>query len=355
MNEDRVPRKHGPACAADCKGLNKITAFDREADIRVGTVEANALATAAENLFVRIGLWSNCPLVRPDLYIDIRRHRYRDVRSCRMKTILHAAVTALVLSALGPVGARGQASPAEKPEAESSAAATLEKNLWSFRVSPYVWFARLSGDVGVGANLPVINVDADFSDIFESIDWFPPPVMVVGEVRYRRFAFVTDFIYLGLEEDHERTAGPESFAAEVDLNTTIWTFGGSFRAVETTPLTIDLLAGGRLWSVDAKGKLTGPLAVRQRSGNQTWVDPIIGIIGRIDLGNGFALQAEGDVGGFGATSDVDWQVLGKLQYAINETFAVEAGYRYLSVDHKNGGFLFDVALQGPIIGGSLQF
>jgi hypothetical protein len=213
----------------------------------------------------------------------------------------------------------------------------------------------MTGKVGVNQNLPVVDVDVGFRDIFESIDWLPPPVMVVGEVRYGRFAFVSDFIYLGLEADRERTVGPISLAAEAELDTVVWTFGGSFRALDAQPVTIDLLAGGRLWNVDAEGRLRGPLAVRQRSGNQTWVDPIIGITGRLDLGGGFALQAEGDVGGFGITSDLDWQVLGTIQYAINETFAAEVGYRYLAVDYEDGAFLFDVALHGPIVGGSFRF
>jgi len=73
------------------------------------------------------------------------------------------------------------------------------------------------------------------------------------------------------------------------------------------------------------------------------------------LGGGFALKAEGDVGGFGVGSDLDWQVLGALQYQVDDSLTLEAGYRYLAVDYDDDGFLFDVALQGPIIGGSIRF
>ena len=97
----------------------------------------------------------------------------------------------------------------------------------------------------------------------------------------------------------------------------------------------------------------GPFAARQRDGSETWVDPIIGISGRVELGSGFALQAEGDVGGFGLVADIDWQVLGTLQYAINDLITLDAGYRYLDFD--DGGLLFDVPLSGPIIGASIRF
>src|SRR6185312_11531206 len=124
--------------------------------------------------------------------------------------------------------------------------------------------------------------------------------------------------------------------------------------IEQDPVTLDLLVGGRLWNVDAKGTVTGFVA-RQRSGSQTWVDPIIGISGRVELGNGFALQAEGDVGGFGLVSDIDWQLLGTIQYQVADYLTLDAGYRYLAVDFDDGGFLFDVALSGPIIGASIRF
>jgi opacity protein-like surface antigen len=272
-----------------------------------------------------------------------------------MRAIVRAVIIALALGAAGPMGAHGQESPSQESQVQGTDAATTETSPWSFRASPYIWFAGMNGDVGVNENLPTIDVDVGFRDIFDAIDWFPPPVMLVGEVRYERFAFITDFVYLGLEGEDERTRGPVTVAAELELDTIIWTFAGSFRAVDSDRVSLDVLAGGRLWNLDAEGTLAGPLAVRQRSGSQTWVDPIIGIAGWVELGGGFALQAEGDVGGFGVASDIDWQLLGTLQYQVAESVALEAGYRYLAVDYDDGGFLFDMALHGPIIGGTFRF
>jgi opacity protein-like surface antigen len=273
-----------------------------------------------------------------------------------MKAIVRAAtITLAALCVLGPMAARGQESPSQQTKPQGSEAPTTERSPWSFLVSPYVWFAGMNGSVGVNENLPVIDVDVGFSDIFDAIDWFPPPVMFVGEVRYERFAVVTDFVYLGLEGEEERTRGPLSVGAELKLDTIIWTFAGSFRAIDSDRVSLDLLAGGRLWNLDAEGTLAGPLGVRQRSGSKTWVDPLVGIVGRLELGNGFAVQAQGDVGGFGVASDIGWQLLGTLQYRVAESVALEAGYRYLVVDYDDGGFLFDVAMHGPIIGASFRF
>jgi hypothetical protein len=94
----------------------------------------------------------------------------------------------------------------------------------------------------------------------------------VGEVRYDRFGVFTDFIFLGLDSNDEVTKGPVAVAADLELDTIVWTFGASYRAIESDRGSLGLLVGGRLWNVDARGSLVGPLAVRQRSGSKTWVD-----------------------------------------------------------------------------------
>jgi hypothetical protein len=250
------------------------------------------------------------------------------------------------------MGARGQESPSQQPQAQGTEAAATEDSPWSFRLTSYLWLAGLSGDVGAQGR--VADIDVSFGEIFDSIDWLPPPVMLAGEVRYGRFAFLTDFIYLGLEGDGA-SPGPLPLSAELDMQTVVWTFGGSYRVIQDDPVTLDLLAGARLWNLDAEVTVSGPGGpVGQGSDSKTWVDPIIGIAGQVRLGSNFALQAEGDVGGFGLNADIDWQVLGTLQYLLNDSITLEAGYRYLAVDYDDGGFLFDVAMHGPIIGGSFS-
>ena len=266
----------------------------------------------------------------------------------RKEFLIHAVLAALIFVP-GPQ-AFGQEATAEATQSAEPPA--WAKSPWSVQLTAYLWMASMSGDVGVGG-LPPAEIDVDFDEIFSHIDWFPPPIMLTGEVRYDRVAFLSDFIYIGLEGD--KTSSVLPLKAEADLKQMIWTFGGSYRVVEDSPITLDLLAGARLWMLDADLTLTSPLNVRQGGRSESWIDPIVGIAGQIKLGGGFALRAEGDVGGFGLGADLDWQVLGTLQYQLDESITLEAGYRYLSVDFDDGRFLYDVALQGPIIGGSFHF
>jgi hypothetical protein len=252
-----------------------------------------------------------------------------------------AAVVAGMAMICTPANSWGQDAP--NPEASG----------WSLSLSPYLWLAGLDGDIGV-AGLPPAEVESSFSDIFPHIDWFPPPLMLAGEVRYGRFAFITDFIYLGLEADGE-SPGPVPVSAEVDMKMVVWGFGGAYRALQDDTASVDLIAGGRLWSLKSDVTIAGPLAVRQGGGSQTWVDPIVGVALRTELGGGFAVRFLGDVGGFGVSSDVTWEILGTLQYELTDSMALEAGYRHLAVDFDDDGFVFDAALSGPIIGGTLRF
>ncbi len=269
----------------------------------------------------------------------------------RIASLGSAAVAAMVLLLVGPP-ACGQEQAADDSQSKNPPA--WAESPLSIKLSPYLWAASMSGDVGV-RGLPPAEIDVDFDEIFKNIDWFPPPIMLAAEVRYDRFGFLSDFIYLGLDADGA-SPGPLPLTADATLKTMIFTVGGSYRVLQSSAVDLDLLAGARLWMVDADLALTGPvIGTRQVGGSETWVDPIVGIATQIKLGGGFGFRAEGDVGGFGVGADLDWQVLGALQYQLNESITLEAGYRYLAVDYDRGGFVYDVAMQGPIIGGSIRF
>ncbi len=259
-------------------------------------------------------------------------------------------VAAILLSTTGLVFSASvhAADIAQPPVAEPVA-----DSGWTFAAAPYLWMAGIKGQIGVGGR-PPSDLDISFSEIFDALDWFPPPVMFVGEARNGRYAVFTDFIYLGTEAGGN-LSGPLGASVNVDMTNIIWTFGGSYRVLDNGTATLDVLAGGRLWYMSTDITLTAAPFTLQASGSKTWVDPIIGISGAVDLGNGFGLHGEADIGGFGAAADLDWQVVGALKYQYNQSVALELGYRYLDVNYDRNGFVFDVAMQGPIIGASFRF
>lgn len=223
---------------------------------------------------------------------------------------------------------------------------------WTFAFAPYIWAAGLKGEVATLPGLPPTEVDASFSDILENFDI---GFMGVGEIRKGRWAFFSDLVYVDLSAD-AATPGPFFSNVSIDAKTFIGTFAASYRAVATPNIHLDLQAGARVWSVETKLALgAGLLAARQREDSETWADPIIGLRARVELGSSFYLTGWGNIGGFGAASDLTWDVLGGIGYQWNDWLASVVGYRHLSVDYENDGFLFDVEQSGPVIGAVFRF
>lgn len=91
------------------------------------------------------------------------------------------------------------------------------------------------------------------------------------------------------------------------------------------------------------------------SASRDWVDPFIGFRGRCDLWKDWYLAARGDIGGFGVSSDLMWNLFGALGVQVNERTALEFGYRYLSIDYQSGDFAYDMAIKGPFVGARIDF
>jgi hypothetical protein len=223
---------------------------------------------------------------------------------------------------------------------------------WHFQLAPYVWLASLEGDIATLSGLPKVEVDAGFDDILDHTDL---AVMLAAEARYRRLGVFVDLAYMELSID-EGTPGP--FFSEVDLSTDTFfaTIAGFYRVVDEDRGGLDLFAGARVWYIDTVLEFEpGLLQGRRTSDDDTWVDPVLGARASFQLFGPFFASAGGDIGGFGAASDFTWQAIGTLDLVPWDWLAIRAGYRHVDVDYDHGGFVWDVAMSGPILGATLRF
>ena len=242
--------------------------------------------------------------------------------------------------------------PAVSARADDSAD-YLRRDDWSFNISPYVWAASLKGTAAAVPGLPDIKIDASFKDILENLDL---AAMALVEVRYRKFGAYADIVYTDISTESETPRQVLFDDIDVDSELFIGTFGGSYRALEGERGFVDLLAGARVWSVDTRLDINGGLLDDQEiEDNENWVDPVVGVKARFDLGRGFFLSGMGQVGGFGVASDLTWDVFGGVGYQFNDTISAFAGYRHLEVDYQHEAFKFDVELSGPAIGATIRF
>lgn len=61
------------------------------------------------------------------------------------------------------------------------------------------------------------------------------------------------------------------------------------------------------------------------------------------------------IGGFGASSEIDWDVFGGVGYQISDRMSVLGGYRAVGVDYEGDDLLFDVIQHGPMIGAMFEY
>jgi opacity protein-like surface antigen len=243
-------------------------------------------------------------------------------------------------------------SAVQPARAQEAAAARLSP--WRFELTPYGWFAGLSGTLHTPLRrFPERNIDADFGSIIGDISGIP--IMGTAEVRYGRFGVVADLVHLALEQGVD-TRDVLFQGGHGRVNTTIGTVVGLFRVVEAPNQNLDVGAGTRIWSVSTKLSLNpGLLPGVIQKDSTTWADPLLAARYHLGLSERFGLTAYGDIGGFGAGSILTWQAFGSLDYRATESLVLRAGWRYLSVDKKRGDFRLDLGFNGPFIAATFRF
>lgn len=231
---------------------------------------------------------------------------------------------------------------------------------WTFAIAPYLWAAGLQGDIGLFGREPV-EVDMNFRDILNDLKFGG---MVVGEAHNGTWGVSSDLMYVKTEAEESITRDiqnvPAALSANVTTDSFMGTLMGELRAIETDVITLDVMAGGRLWyvanDISAELKADGS-EVANFSGDDSeiWVDPMLGVKTRIDTDSPLYLTAWGMVGGFGAGSDFAWDALGGVGWEWNDWLSTVVGYRALGVDYENDGFVYDVTQQGFFLGAVIRF
>jgi len=262
--------------------------------------------------------------------------------------------------------------------AQSPISAEAPKSRWEFDLVPYFWMAGLSGDMTV-KGIPA-HVSESFADIWSDLDFGAQMHM---EGRKDRWGLFLDVTYLKLSTSGEAKrvrAGPggeleltTKIQADIGIKEWLVEFGGTYNVArwplgtEGTAVGLDILGGGRIWSVDtdidAGVKQTlgdfGRYLYPSISANKSWIDPFVGARLLFDLPKNFFVALRGDVGGFDVGSKISFNMSGYVGYNISRVVSLLAGYRALYVDYESGSgtnkFAFDTWMYGPSIGMLFRF
>lgn len=226
---------------------------------------------------------------------------------------------------------------------------------WTFTAALYGWAAGLDGEVAAFEQKPV-EVDLSFSDILQNLDF---AAMGLAEARNGPFMFGMDVAYVKIGADSNVQLDADT-SVDLDVTATTWmvTGYGGYTLFDDDAVRLDLVAGARFWSVNTEFDTSSDdPAFDNLSGDdgESWVDPVTGVKMRLDVTDNVFISGWGLVGGFGVGSEFMWDAMAGAGYAFNDHFDLFAGYRAVSVDYSNDGFIYDVVEQGPVIAGVLKF
>jgi hypothetical protein len=219
---------------------------------------------------------------------------------------------------------------------------------WHLVISPYLWFPGVHGTLGFRGR--TASVDASAGDL---LSHFRIGLMGTADLRHNRLLLPVDMIWIRLEDDKALPfPGLGESSADVRASQFVLTPKIGYRVVDRNVFKVDAVTGFRYWHVGQNLQFNP--SGTEFSGSLNWVDPLVG--GRIHaaLSPKVSVTIAGDVGGWGAGSQLDYQVVGLLGYRIKPSWTLQAGYRYLYVNYRSGGVIFDAATSGVTFGASIN-
>ncbi|HEU4694707.1 MAG TPA: hypothetical protein VFS23_40350 [Vicinamibacterales bacterium] len=221
-----------------------------------------------------------------------------------------------------------------------ASAQSVPDDEWNVFVAPYLLGAAMSGTTTVRSL--EVDVDVSASDILSNLQF---GAMGVAAARKGEWGFATDLIWMALGTTVRET--------NVDFNQGAFAFYGLRRLSAAAELTFGL----RVNTLQGELTFKGPDITRNQ--NKTWVDPIVGVNFQTPTRRRVKFRLYTEVGGFGAGSDLTWQVFPNLSVNLTKTASLEFGYRWLDLDYATGEgneqFKYDVLTQGPVLGFGFQF
>lgn len=216
---------------------------------------------------------------------------------------------------------------------------------WHIDVSPYLWFPGVHGTVGAAGR--ELSVHASAGDLLSN---FRFGLMGAVELRRKRLLIPLDMMWVRLGDDKPLPLEEGVVTANMKAQEFILTPKIGIRLLDEEKIKIDGLTGFRYWHLGESLNFNPSELGLSFSRSQNWVDPLVGGRIQIALAPKVVINILGDVGGWGVGSQLDYQVVGALGYKIKPTWTLQAGYRYMGVDYRSGGFLFDVIMPGVFFG-----
>jgi hypothetical protein len=269
--------------------------------------------------------------------------RYRDLFGrCRNRVrsmLLHAVVVGAA------IGIGGHSAGAQQANVESE---------WQALVIPYLWMPWTS--VGINPSrerLPSASSTIGFGQLADHLSWVP----FMGSMEFRNgdYGVFLDYVHAPLRtglNTPSKLFGGAGVGGTIDTGSAMFLY----RAYGQPNQYLDLGVGARVWGFNTALSLNqGLLPAVSITSGAAWADPMLSVRYHRDLGNGFGATAYGDVGGFGAAANVDWEVIATVDYSYKSWIDLHGGFRSLNFNYNAPKAGLDMHMYGPFFSATLRF
>ena len=220
---------------------------------------------------------------------------------------------------------------------------------WRVGISFYGWFPGMHGTVGALGHNASIHVP--FTDVFHTLKGVIP---IAVEADKGRFVMPVDFLWMKLGVDNGIPINDFTQTnIRTDLTQSILTPKVGFRLLNADHLKFDALGGIRYWYLSLDNSLQPSGLGNSRSVN--WVDGLGGGRFILPFGEKAAITVAGDAGA--GQANLDYQVVGLLNFNVTPKLGLAVGWRYLDVDYTptTNDFVYDTATTGALAGFTFNF
>jgi len=234
---------------------------------------------------------------------------------------------------------------------------------WEVRIGIPGWVPTISGDFGLRG--VTSSVDINVLDDLSEIDGL---FVLSAYIRYQRWEIFGDGFYVNVSDS---VTVPDLLSTTADLSLKSGFAQGflGYRVIDCPKGNLSIFAGARYnymggdLHVFDNGDPRFPvlrlaLGIPDNlkvSASRSWVDPVVGVKGKVHLWKPISLFAKADVGGFGLNSGTAYAINGGLEFQITRYIWLQTGWSYLKNDYSSDGFTNNTDLSGPLVQFGLNF
>jgi hypothetical protein len=279
-------------------------------------------------------------------------------RLCRYAQwcVLAALIVSASLASAGPESEYYAQKPITGPPSSNASD-------WEVRIGIPGWVPTITGDFSIRG--VTSSVDIDVLDHLPSLDGL---FVLSAYVRYQRWEIFGDGFYVNVS-DSVTLPGLLSAQGDLSLKTGFAQAFLGYRVIDSPKGYLSLFAGARYNYMGGDLQIfdngdprfpnlrmqLGIPANLQVSGSRSWVDPVVGLSGKVHISKPVSLWAKGDVGGFGLNSGTAYAVSGGVEFQITRCLWLQTGWVYVKNDYSSGGFSNETELSGPLVQFGLNF